>query len=109
MPEPHWTFISLAAMIITAFAIFLTSTCIWKRCCRNQNDTMPTLSAPPMPIQMPAQMPMVVPTRTSRLATVPTNRAQKSNASVPITISFHLKRPQRKTPKKGRDIGNDIL
>jgi hypothetical protein len=78
--DPHWTFMSLAAMILMALAIFLIGILIWRKCCHNSNLPMPMPSAPLMPMQMPMPTTMMGPT----VAPGPINR-------------------------KGRDIGDDIL
>ncbi len=87
--ETHWTFISPAAMIGIALAIFLIGMLIWKKCFgkpSSMETTPPAPSAPPMPIHNQPQKPC------KALATK--DQATKSNASIPSTS--HERTPWRK-------------
>jgi hypothetical protein len=71
----HWTFTSLAAMILITPAIFLVAILIWRKCCQNNEQTMPVPSVPPMLI----------------LVARPINKPTKSNMFITISISISWK------------------
>jgi hypothetical protein len=72
--EAHWMFTSPAAMIRIALAIICIGQLIWKKCNKSLE--------PPVPTQLVPRMPMSI-------ANIgPTNKATKSNVSIPISISI---------------------
>jgi hypothetical protein len=83
LAEAHWTSTWPAAMIGIALALFLIGMLIWKKCTnktKHVETTIPTLSAPLMPMVSLPQRPLTKP--------VTNNQATKSNVSIPIHINI---------------------
>jgi hypothetical protein len=101
-------------MIGAAICTFAIGICQWKFCHRTKEDLTPRPSAPPMPMQVIAPQPAVAPWTApiSNQKPANNNRAARSNNAILINITITQeasRSDQRRTPKKGRDIGNNIF
>jgi hypothetical protein len=110
-PDAHWIFTSPAAIIGAAICLFGLGYCLWKCCSQTATMVQPQPSARPMP------MPMVQPQPASTIRKMQ-NNGPKNNCNLNDRIAKnntinqhhdHLKTSKRRTPRKGRDIGNNIF